>query len=613
MLLPQPQKVTKMQGCYTMPFVPVINGDFAIAKILQDGIWQILSTKAQVAAQSPDIRLDLDRNMESEQYRLEIAQDHITVIGGDRAGIFYGVCTLKQYIKEYGALLPCAVIEDYPTLKIRGYYLDVTRGKVPTMDTLKSIVDQLSKYKINHLQLYTEHTFAFAGQSEVWMGVDPITPQDILELDRYCQERFIELVPSIATFGHLYNLLVTKSHRQLNEYEDAQPGRAYFVNKQMHHTIDVSNPNSFSLVKDMIDQTLPLFSSDKFNICCDETFDLGMGRNKHLAEAEGKENLYMEFLLEIVHYVQSKGKQVMFWGDVALHHPQLLPKLPKDLVFLNWNYEPQVDEIKAQTIAQHRLSQIACSGVMGHQTFANRLDVAYQNIDCWTHFANKYQMLGLLNTDWGDFGHSAPFVLSKIGMMYGACAAWNHVTSGETFNREISLIEYSDSTKELVPAIFDAVKDPVVYWMQVNFVVENYFGNLSEREKEHYWYDHHFNLAYLQPNEQQYKGKYDQIMKSVSKIRSIGVDADKNQELFDICVALRGAALIHAVGLVIKKHLGKQVDTTLIMEPQELAQGFEVYYQSFADSWRETNRESELWRMKESIFALCSMLRDFGG
>ena len=74
-----------------------------------------------------------------------------------------------------------------------------------------------------------------------------------------------------------------------------------------HHTIDATNPESLKLVKSLIDQYLSVYNSDFFNICCDETFDLGKGRNS------GKDSgiLYIDFVSQIIKYLEGKGKTVM--------------------------------------------------------------------------------------------------------------------------------------------------------------------------------------------------------------------------------------------------------------------------------------------------------------
>ena len=67
--------------------------------------------------------------------------------------------------------------------------LDVARDRVPTIETLFALVDRLAGWKLNQLQLYMEHTFAYAGHEEVWRHADPYT-------------RRRPRVPSTPTAGH---------------------------------------------------------------------------------------------------------------------------------------------------------------------------------------------------------------------------------------------------------------------------------------------------------------------------------------------------------------------------------------------------------------------------
>src|SRR5690606_11763612 len=116
--------------------------------------------------------------------------------------VFYGAVTLIQLLEQAGASLPCLRISDRPDFVDRGVMLDVSRDKVPTMETLYRLVDRLASWKINQLQLYTEHTFAYRHHPEVWAKASPLTGEEILRLDAYCRERFIELVPNQNSFGH---------------------------------------------------------------------------------------------------------------------------------------------------------------------------------------------------------------------------------------------------------------------------------------------------------------------------------------------------------------------------------------------------------------------------
>lgn len=70
-------------------------------------------------------------SLEPQEYRLTIARSGIDVVGGDTEGVRNGVQTLRQIIRQCAPALPRLVIADKPAYKVRGYYLDATRGRSP--------------------------------------------------------------------------------------------------------------------------------------------------------------------------------------------------------------------------------------------------------------------------------------------------------------------------------------------------------------------------------------------------------------------------------------------------------------------------------------------------
>ena len=109
-----------------------------------------------------------------------------------------------------------------------------------------------------------------------------------------------------------------------------------------HHTIDPLNPQSIEVIKSMIDQYAPHFTSDSFNICCDETFDL----NRYGEEGFEVGKIYVDFVKKIIAHVQEKGKTVMMWADILLQHPETIKELSDDIIFLNWYYHENTDEME---------------------------------------------------------------------------------------------------------------------------------------------------------------------------------------------------------------------------------------------------------------------------
>ena len=82
---------------------------------------------------------------------------------------------------------PWARCDDWPDLPVRGVMLDISRDKVPTLATLRALIDRLASWKVNQVQLYMEHTFAYRDHEEVWASASPLTAEEVRDLDRFCR------------------------------------------------------------------------------------------------------------------------------------------------------------------------------------------------------------------------------------------------------------------------------------------------------------------------------------------------------------------------------------------------------------------------------------------
>ena len=376
------------------------------------------------------IRLDVDAAMAAQSYRLDVGRRadgsaSVVIVGGGADGLRYGVQTFRQLVRHSGPAVPVVHIEDAPVLPVRGYYLDVTRGRMPTLASLKALVDTLELHKYNQLQLYVEHTFRFDGLGQAWRGTGALGADDILELDEYCAKAGIELVPSVSTFGHQYMALRTDRYAGLGEFPE-QAGRPFSLIERMeHHTLNLLMGESLALVKRLIDQYAPLLRSRRFNICADETFDLGKGRSAAQAGAVGVGTLYAGYLTELCSYLEERGLQPMMWADIAVGHPQALERLRDKAILLNWQYEPDVDESRTALVASTGAVQYVCPAVHCWNALLPRIDTAWNNISRMAAYGAAHRAEGILVTDWGDYGHVNDTVMSLPGLCYGAQCGWN--------------------------------------------------------------------------------------------------------------------------------------------------------------------------------------------
>ncbi|WMJ85355.1 beta-N-acetylhexosaminidase [Anaerocolumna sp. MB42-C2] len=576
------------------------------AKLLKRDVQNKLGFELSITKgerESSCIYISNNHYLQKEEYHLVITIDGINLIGGSNAGILYGIQTIRQILENKGAVLPCLTIEDRPDMPNRGFYHDATRGRIPTMEALKELADKLAYYKINQLQLYVEHSFLFKDFSEVWRDDTPLTAEDILEFDLYCRNLHIDLIPSIASFGHLYKVLSTRSYTGLCEIPDAEKMPFSFYERMAHHTLDISKEESFEFVAKMLDEYMPLFSSGYFNLCADETFDLGKGRSKELADRIGVNDMYINFVKKICDYIISKGKRPMFWGDIICGMPEYIKKLPKETICLNWGYAPDQGEKETKDLAKAGAVQYVCPGVSGWNQLINRMRDAYDNISRMCTYAYKYKTVGILNTDWGDYGHINHPEFSTAGMIYGAAFSWNkEILDFEDINRQISRIEYGDLNDQFMKIVSDISTGAVASWYEIVCFKERKQNRLNGT----LWAPVLEDITW-----EKVMSSNESIEKNLVKFYQILSEAKQEKRY------LYKAYIIAAEGIKLWNKAGafaalgaKRTDDNDGMEARELAASLEYWYHEYKNLWRSLSRESELYRIGEVVFWYADYLRD---
>lgn len=462
-LIPAPAKLEKKEGRFIWAYDRYVTVDQSCSQLVTrqaslfcDGAEKELGYRPLLtrgAAKAGDVVFKQDDTMKAQSYVLDITEDAI-VLTGDEAGLWHGMQTLLQILEQEGACLSALHIEDAPAIVNRGYYFDCTRGRIPKLSWLKQLADRMAYYKLNQLQLYVEHSYLFRGMTELWRDDTPLTAEEIMEFDRYCAERGIELVPSLSSFGHLYKLLCSREYSHLCELEDSEGKPFSQTGRMAHHTINTSDPESLQLIEGMISEYMELFTSRQFNICADETFDLGRGRNKEAVEKLGKDRVYIDYIKKLAQFLLDNGRRPMFWGDIILGFPEMIKELPKEIICLNWGYMWNQREEETKWMYEAGAVQYCCPGCCGWNEFSALNWYAYNNIMRLCTYANKYGAIGLLNTDWGDYLHVNHPDFTRVGMIYGAAFSWNsNIPSYEDINRQISRIEYRDSSENYLAVV----------------------------------------------------------------------------------------------------------------------------------------------------------------
>ncbi|MDX6613480.1 MAG: hexosaminidase [Blastocatellia bacterium] len=349
-----------------------------------------------------------------DAYYLLVGEQEIVVAGETAAGTFYGLQTLKQLVRGGNgtpAFVPTLEIVDWPTMRWRGVSDDISRGPVPTVDYIKRQIRTEAYFKLNMHSFYMEHTFASESHPLIGPAGGSLTPAEIRELVEYARRYHVELVPEQQTFGHLHKALRLEKYADLAEVPHG----------------DVLSPQqegSYKLVGDWYRELNELFPGQFFHIGADETFELGDGQSREAARARGVGAVYFEHLNRVREVLKPYNRRLMFWGDIALHHPDLIGNVPKDMIAMNWQYGAREDFTSViKPFKDAGLDQFVCPGASNWNQIFPNLENATKNIINFVRDGQKAGAVGMMNTTWDDDGE-ALFETAWYPIALGAAASW---------------------------------------------------------------------------------------------------------------------------------------------------------------------------------------------
>ena len=302
---------------------------------------------------SKGIRLSVDPSIGNpEGYRLSVSENGIEIAGGTHAGAFYGVQTLRKAIpanpKGMQVELPAVEINDAPRFAYRGLHFDVSRHFFTT-DSVKRFIDMLALHNMNTLhwhltddqgwrieiKKYPELTQIGSQRKETVIGrnsgkYDGIpyggfyTQDEIRDIVRYAQDRFVNIVPEIDLPGHQQAALATYP-------ELGCTGGPYEVWTMWGISEDVicaGNEKAMQFLEDVLAEVIDLFPSEYIHIGGDECPKVRWkscpkcqarikaegirGDKNHTAE----EYLQSYVISRMAKFVESKGRHIIGWDEI---------------------------------------------------------------------------------------------------------------------------------------------------------------------------------------------------------------------------------------------------------------------------------------------------------
>lgn len=378
-----------------------------------------------------------------EDYALAVGPEGAVIAAQAREGLIHGLATLGQLIRanHRDGTIPCLAIRDWPSLRWRAFQDDLTRGPSTKLSELKRDVARGASLKLNLFTYYMESQFAFANHPQIGPEDGSLHPDELTALVEHGRPLGVEILGNQQSFAHMHRILALPEYAHL---------------KEDHRTLSPVHEGTYQLLDDLYSEVLPLLPFEMFNVCCDETWGLGVtGPSKELAAEIGPGGVYVRHIQRVHELVHGKyGKRMMMWGDIILEHPDKLDQIPPDVIMLTWGYDARESfEDQIVPFAESGFEFFVCPGVNNWSRVLPDFRRTVTNIQHFVRDGAKHGAVGMLNTSWDDDGENlnAP---NWYGFAWGAECAWNaSQTTQEDFDRRIGAVLFGEPGDDFGRAI----------------------------------------------------------------------------------------------------------------------------------------------------------------
>lgn len=336
-LIPKPVSVVPAEGtfAFTRHTDIIVHGEpdalLPVGQYLADRLKPStgFDIKTEASGKEPgkgDIILTIEtdaRGLGDEGYELVISEKSVRLTAARPAGLFYGVQTLLQLLPpevemdslQNGPwLIPAGTIRDYPAYEYRGAMLDVARHFF-TPDEVKTYIDYLASYKMNVLHLHLSddqgwrieikswpNLAVHGGSSEVGGGEGGFyTQEQYSDIVKYAQERFVTIIPEIDMPGHTNAAL--SSYPELNA--NGKATEPYTGINVGFSSLDTKSETTYRFIDDVVREIAALTPGKYFHMGGDES---------HATKISD----YIPFVNRVQDIIESHGKQVLGWDEIAL-------------------------------------------------------------------------------------------------------------------------------------------------------------------------------------------------------------------------------------------------------------------------------------------------------
>ena len=217
-------------------------------------------------------------------------------------------------------------VEQAKQFPVRGFHIDL-RVQVMTMDALKSFAKELADFGINTLVMEYEATFPYLQHATI-SNKYAYSREEIREFVDYCNNLGIDVISLQQCFGHVEYILRHGRYTKLAE-----------TRQDISQVCPSKTEECRQLFTDLFSDMASLHTSKYIHVGGDETRLLGRcAECSKKAGEEGTSKLFADYLKMICETITEMGKIPVMWADIILKYPDAVDLLPKETVFVDWNY-----------------------------------------------------------------------------------------------------------------------------------------------------------------------------------------------------------------------------------------------------------------------------------
>ena len=370
-IIPMPQNLVQNQGVFKLSsgtsFGATTDEAKTVAEFFAAKMRNATGYNISVSDKG-DITLTLDAALDvnDEGYTLDVTSEGVTVKAKTPQGLFYGMQSFMQLLpaeiesaeKASGIAwqAPAVSIKDEPRFGYRGVMLDVCRHFIPVED-IKKQIDVLSLFKINRLHWHLTEDQGWRIEIKKYPKLTEVgskridgegteykgyyTQEEIKEVVKYAQDRFITIVPELEMPGH--ELAAIAAYPELSCKGEAITPRVIWGVEDI--VMCPGKEDMFVFLEDVIKEMVELFPGTYFHVGGDECPKTSWKNcptcqariKKEGLKADGKhtaEERLQSYVITRMEGVLAKyGKKIIGWDEI------LEGGLSPDATVMSWRGE----------------------------------------------------------------------------------------------------------------------------------------------------------------------------------------------------------------------------------------------------------------------------------